>query len=90
MRFRASLNRENIIHLFNIASQLEKVGRVAAIYATSTSIKMAVVAENMETPKCYAEIFVQSMFLDYRINSISEDCILFEIGLGRMQCIISF
>jgi hypothetical protein len=81
MRFRASISRENIFHLYNIVSQLEKVGKVAAIYATSSSVKIAVVAENMEAPRCYAEIYVNAMFQDYKINSLSGDCILFEIGL---------
>ncbi len=90
MRFKASLTRENTIHLYNIISQLEKLGKVAAIFATTTSIKIAVVAENMEAPKCYAEVFVHSLFQDYKINSLSDDSILFEIGLENFVRLFNY
>ena len=84
MRLKARLAKESIGILLSIASTFEKIGKSAAFYLTTDTLRIALINENMEEPKCFSEILLlDDFFIDYRIESISENNILLEVNLNH-------
>jgi HUS1 checkpoint protein len=85
MRFKARISKENLLMLHALTSSLEKLGSRAAIHLSPTSVKISVIFENIDAPRSYVEIPSVSLFHEYRIESQSENSILFEIGLDLLS-----
>lgn len=81
MRFKARLQRENLLTFHNALSVLDKLGRTIVLYLTEECLRISVVTENPDSPKVFAEINQTSIFFDYRIESQSSNSILLEIDL---------
>jgi hypothetical protein len=85
MKFRARLSKENLIVFHGVICQLQRVGQVAAIYLSQDFLRLAVVCDSIDTPRCYSELHASSICTDYRIESLSGNNILFEIGLENFS-----
>ncbi len=84
MRLKARLAKENIGILLSIASTFEKIGKSAAFYLTTDTLRIALINDNMEEPKCFSEVQLSDgFFVDYRIESISDNNILLEVNLNH-------
>lgn len=81
MRFKARLQRENLVKFHNVLSVLDKLGRSIVLYLTEECLRISVVTENPDSPKVFAEINQSAVFFDYRIESQSSNAILLEIDL---------
>lgn len=88
MKFRARMSNVNFILLHDITTQLQKIcghGSSAILYLDEEQIKFALLNESVaEKSKCYAELSVNKIFLDYRIESQSNNTILLEIGIENL------
>lgn len=71
--------------LHGVVSTIEKIGENAAVLLTEDSIRLAVISESIETPRCYSELKSAVLFSEYKIESQSENTILFEIGLSQLS-----
>lgn len=81
MKFRARLHKETVVTIQSVTSTLEKIGSTAAIFINQECIRIAVITESADMPKCYSELDPKVLFPDdYRIESQSGNTILFEIG----------
>lgn len=72
-----------------VAVTLEKISNTASIFLNADCIRIAVITENPDTPRCYSEIFPDELFKDYRIESRSGNQILFEISLEHLSKALS-
>lgn len=68
-----------------LISSLERIGSRAAIHLCPNTIKICVIFESIDSPRCYSEIPPTALFSDYRIESQSDNSILFEIGLDLLS-----
>lgn len=80
MRFKARLLKENTVFLHALTSSFQKLGTVGAFYLHPERVNINVISDNIDSPKCYAELDTKQMFMDYRIESQSDNAILFEIS----------
>jgi Hus1-like protein len=85
MKFRARLQKESVQTIHSVTSTLQKIGSTAAVFLNQECIRIAVITESPDMPKCYSELDSQFLFPDdYRIESQSGNTILFEIGLEHL------
>ena len=85
MKFRARLQKESVLTIHSVTSTLQKIGSTAAVFLNQECIRIAVITESPDMPKCYSELDSQFLFPDdYRIESQSGNTILFEIGLEHL------
>jgi hypothetical protein len=85
MRFKAHISQENLLTLHMLVSSLERIGNRAAIHLCPETVKISVIFDSIDAPRCYTEIPSSALFHDYRIESQSENSILFEIGLDLLS-----
>ena len=86
MKFRARLRKESVLTIHSVTSTLQKIGSTAAIFLNEECIRIAVITDSADTPKCYSELDPKVLFPDdYRIESQSGNTILFEIGLDHLS-----
>ena len=72
-----------------VTGTLEKISTTASIFLNAQCIRIAVITENPDTPRCYSEIYPDELFKDYRIESRSGNQILFEISLEHLSKALS-
>lgn len=85
MKFRARLQKESVQTIHSVTSTLQRIGSTAAVFLNQECIRIAVITESPDMPKCYSELDSQFLFPDdYRIESQSGNTILFEIGLEHL------
>ena len=89
MKFKAQLDIEGAKMFHGIAVTLEKISTTASIFLNTDCIRIAVITENTDTPRCYSEILPEELFKDYRIESRSGNQILFEISLEHLAKALS-
>jgi HUS1 checkpoint protein len=89
MKFRARLSAENASVFHGIAATLEKIATTASIFLNEECIRIAVLTENPDTPRCYSEILPGELFMDYRIESQSGNQILFQISMEHLAKALS-
>jgi HUS1 checkpoint protein len=85
MKFKAKISKELLLVLHGVVSTIEKIGENAAMLLTEDSVRIAVVSESIETPRCYSEFKSSMLFSEYKIESQSDNTILFEIGLSQLS-----
>jgi len=85
MRFKARISQDNLLTLHTLVSSLERIGSRAAIHLCPETVKISVIFDSIDSPRCYTEIPSAALFHDYRIESQSENSILFEIGLDLLS-----
>lgn len=86
MKFRARLRKEAVLMIHSVTTTLQRIGSTAAIFLNQDCIRIAVIAESTDMPKCYSELDPSILFPDdYRIESQSGNTILFEVGLDHLS-----
>jgi HUS1 checkpoint protein len=89
MRFRGVISREMQSIFHTIILSFEKSGANAVIFLDEESMRISLITDNIESPKCYADISVNELFNDYRINSQTNNTILFELRLSQLSQALS-
>lgn len=89
MRFRARISKESILVLQGVISQLHRIGDIAVIFLSAECVRLAVVSESVDNPRCYSELQANVLFEDYRIESQISNTILFEIGIENLSRALS-
>ncbi|KAJ1440868.1 checkpoint protein Hus1/Mec3 [Ochromonadaceae sp. CCMP2298] len=85
MKFRAKISKENLVALHSIVLTLERLASTAAIFLNEESVRISLISESIDAPRCYAELSAHNLFLEYRIESQSSNTILFEIVLAQLS-----
>lgn len=85
MKFKGKISKELLLSLCGVTATFEKIGNNAAIFLNEDSMRIAVISDSVETPRCYSELKMSSLFLEYKIESQSDNTILFEIGLSQLS-----
>lgn len=80
MRFKCQLSSASVETCLALLTVMTKISTLGAICLAPSSLRIALITELAEMPRAYAEL-PSSMFDDFRVESQSENCILFEIGL---------
>ena len=84
MRFKAVITKQNLALFSGVLQSLERICANAAVLLTPTTIRIALISENADLPKSYVELFQRCLFLEYRIESQSDNNLLFEISLSNL------
>lgn len=85
MKFRAKLTKDSLITLYNVILTFERIASCATIYLDEDTVRISLLSESIDAPKCFAEINAKNLFSEYRIESQSENTILFEIYLNQLS-----
>ncbi len=85
MKFRAKISKELLAVFSGVILTMEKIGGSAAILLMEDTLRISVISESIETPRCYAELKSAVLFSEYKIESQSDNTILFEIGLSQLS-----
>lgn len=85
MKFRAKLSKDNLVVLLNVVQTFERVAAAATIFLDADTVRISLLAESLDAPKCFAELSSSELFVDYRIESQSANTILFEISLMQLS-----
>jgi hypothetical protein len=78
MRFRAKLSKEKLNTFYSIIFAFSKVCDSTVIYLNQDSTQLAVVHENVDATRVFAELNNNELFLEQRIESLSDNNILLE------------
>lgn len=78
---------QSIFHA--IVQSFEKSGSNAVIFLDEESVKISLITENIESPRCYADLSAHDLFVDYKIASATKNCILFELRLNQLSQALS-
>lgn len=85
MKFRAKLTKDNLISLYNVILTFERVAASATIFLDEETVRISLLSESIDAPKCFAEISAHNLFSEYRIESQSANTILFELNLNQLS-----
>lgn len=85
MRLRGILSFDCVNLLHRTINQLSRLGKVATIILDESSVRIIVKIEHIDCPKCFVDLNVSALFLEYRIESQSDNTISFEIGLDNFE-----
>lgn len=85
MKFKAKISKDLLLVLCGVTTTLEKIGNNAAVFLNEDSMRIAVISESMDTPRCYSELKTSVLFSEYKCESQSDNTILFEIGLSQFS-----
>lgn len=84
MRFKARLLKEKLLMFSSVLHMLERVGTTTVIFLNADNVRLAVVTESPDSPKVFSEFKQECLFFDYRIESQSNNSILFEIEISLL------
>ncbi len=84
MRFRAIISNENLVTLVGVTSAMEKIGSATAVYLDEDFFRLSIINQSPDSPKVYSELRKDTLFTEYRIESQSNNTILFEIELDLL------
>lgn len=82
MKFKARLEKEQVLQLHSVITSLEKIGSRAAFFLSEESIRISVIPDNLDSLRCFCELPVNDLFFEYRISSNNDNSILFECSLS--------
>lgn len=85
MKFKARINKENLNTLHGVIVALQRVGEKAVLLLSEDKIRIAVINENIDSPKTYSELVTNILFTDYNIESLSSNFILLELELEHFS-----
>lgn len=85
MRFKAKISKEALLTFHGVICQMQRIGNFAVIYLSEDCVRLAVVSESVDTPRCYSELSSEILFSDYRLESQSSNKILLEVGLDNFS-----
>ena len=85
MKFRAKISKDNLVTLHNVILTFERIASCATIYLDEESVRISLISESIDAPRCFAELSAVNLFSEYRIESQSANTILFEINLSQFS-----
>lgn len=85
MRFKARVQAKDLSVLSAVVSSLEKMGHSCLIYLCESAVRFASPRSMPEDVKVFSEIIQDKVFAEYRIESLADNQILFEIGTSNLQ-----
>eukprot|EP01032_Pedospumella_encystans_P010124 gene10124-11861_t len=85
MKFRAKITKDCLVTLYNVIITFERIATSATIYLDEESVRISLISESIDSPKCFAELNAINLFSEYRIESQSANTILFEINLNQFS-----
>ena len=80
MKFRAKLTKDSVTVLIGICQTISKLCANTVILLTDSFIRIAAVPESLSSSRCFSELLVDSVFEDYKIESLTVNTILFELN----------
>ena len=89
MRFRSTISKQNLGVLSGISQALEKISSSAVLFLSPDHIRIALITDNTDLPKCFAELRRATLFSEYHIESRSENNLLLKINLGNFSSALS-
>ena len=89
MRFKARIVTENLNILIGVSQACEKIGKRACIFLDQWHMRVAVIEESIDAPKVFVELSQETVFSEYRIESQSQNQIMFEIELDLLSRALS-
>eukprot|EP01039_Chlorochromonas_danica_P009239 gene9239-10201_t len=92
MKFRAEVGHEALGVLLGVTTTLSKISDVnqATIVMNEDYFRFSVTSpQDLSHPRCYAELSVPALFLDYRIESQSANTIIYEVNLTLLGKVLS-
>ncbi|TFJ82210.1 hypothetical protein NSK_006539 [Nannochloropsis salina CCMP1776] len=84
MKFRAGLAAKDLGILNGVAQCFERFGPSCLIYLSERSIRFASPKLGSDEVRAFSEIQQEKVFSEYRIASLANNSILFEIGLSNL------
>lgn len=85
MKFKARITKDNLVVLLGVIQTFEKIAGNATVYLDETSVRISLLSELLDAPKCFAELNAQDLFDEYRIESLSSNTIFFEVSLIQLS-----
>lgn len=85
MRLKAKMTKDNMLQLHVLLASFERISAKAALHLTPKTFKISLITESVDTPQCFAEMGTDDLFQEYKIQSQSDNAILFEIGLDLLS-----
>lgn len=85
MRFRGRISNDKLLTLHAIIATFEKIGGRVVMLLDEEVFRLSLVKESIESPRCYAELNVAELFTDYKIQSQTQNTILFEMSLHNLS-----
>ena len=85
MRFRCRLTDENATLLHSLINSFERIAKNAVFYLSPDTVNISLITDASSAPKGFAELRVQQLFSEYRIESQSSNSILVEVSLQPLQ-----
>jgi hypothetical protein len=85
MKFRAKLSKDNLVILLNVVQTFERVATAATVFLDGETVRISLLSESLDAPKCFGELSAGELFTEYRIESQSANTILFEISLLQLS-----
>ena len=90
MRFKAKLSKDSVLFLHSLCVSCEKLGHTGAFHFTEEEVHISVIVDSPDAPKCYSELTAKHLFdIEYRIESQSDNMILFEAPLSLLSWALS-
>ena len=85
MKFKARLTCEHVSLLGGVILFFERIGSNAVVLLSDSCVRFAVLVDDPSCPKIYSELSVETLFIEYRIESQSANTILFEVDLSHLS-----
>lgn len=84
MKFRSKITKEFLLLFYNIILNHEKSAKKALIFLTERQVQVTLISDHIDTQKCFTELLVSILFMEYRIESQSNNTILFEVIISQL------
>ncbi|CAM9361929.1 unnamed protein product [Discosporangium mesarthrocarpum] len=77
MRFKAKVLQDKLLVFAGLIGALEKIGAACIMYLTETKVQFAIQETGADEVQVFSELEQEMLFYEYRIESQSNNCILF-------------
>mmetsp|Transcript_24923 Transcript_24923/g.34158 ORF Transcript_24923/g.34158 Transcript_24923/m.34158 type:complete len:280 (-) Transcript_24923:433-1272(-) len=84
MRFKARLTNDKLGIFQGVITTLDKIGKRSVVHLSEETIKFTVIESKVDDVRAFAELNVQGLFMEWRIESQSDNCILIEVGFQNL------
>jgi hypothetical protein len=79
------MSNECLLTLHAIIVTFEKIGTKVVMLMDEEVFRLSLVNESIESPRCYAELNVKELFIEYKIESQTQNTILIEMSLHQLS-----
>ncbi|CAM9521126.1 unnamed protein product, partial [Choristocarpus tenellus] len=84
MRFKAKVLQDKLLVFAGLIGALEKIGAGCIVYLTETKVQFAIQETGPNEVQVFSELQQEVIFHEYRIESQSNNCILFEANASLL------